>query len=345
VDHSHQSLQKLQALFVSRKVLDWLKSGIIKGHIIGIYNNSFNIKTYDDIIINIGNDLVHLTPKSLLVSAQDFDNIILPRIQLRTFILGFNMVLFIRRANLCISVKEAIEYNPKLLLSKKILRSFIIKTNLLEAHKILNSNKHKMVNLSSSPLSGYFFSRLSFIENPDLKRVERRDDLFQSKAKLEICLKKLLWERIDYLLFSIKKNNWQDVSSAIRSILGMGPGLTPSGDDFLAGFISAGVVLGRVLSNINDMVTKISRSITEESQGMTTCISISMLEDAANGEMSEPFMKFMKSVLLTNNLEQIALFTKELGSIGATSGEDLYNGIATGIWFFKMRSSSLHWQN
>lgn len=158
-------------------------------------------------------------------------------------------------------------------------------------------------------------------------------------------MKKLLWERIDYLLFSIKKNNWQDVSSAIRSILGMGPGLTPSGDDFLAGFISAGVVLGRVLSNINDMVTKISRSITEESQGMTTCISISMLEDAANGEMSEPFMKFMKSVLLTNNLGQIALCTKELGSIGATSGEDLYNGIATGIWFFKIRSSSLHWQN
>jgi len=139
VYYSRQTIQHLQALFISSKVLNWLSSGIIKGRIIGIYNNSFNIETYGGIIINIGNDTAYLTPKSLLVSAKDFKNIILPKIQLGSFVLGFNAALFICKANLCISVEEAIKYNPKKMVAIIILGdiTFALMITMLAANGIM----------------------------------------------------------------------------------------------------------------------------------------------------------------------------------------------------------------
>jgi len=66
----------------------------------------------------------------------------------------------------------------------------------------------------------------------------------------------------------------------VRALAGMGPGLTPSGDDVLAGYV-AGLVL------LHGMRKKATR-IAEEAAARTTSLSATLLRHAALGEVPEP---------------------------------------------------------
>ena len=151
---------------------------------------------------------------------------------------------------------------------------------------------------------------------------------------LSHSVKQKLWARIDSLLYALSLYYWDDVLTAVKGIIGFGPGLTPSGDDFLSGFILTGVILSKICPHLGETVEKLVTILSKESMHRTTYVSISMIEDASNGEAAEPVLKLIHKILLSDDLGQIKYFAKQLGSIGGSSGEDLYNGLATGVWFF-----------
>jgi hypothetical protein len=120
----------------------------------------------------------------------------------------------------------------------------------------------------------------------------------------------------------------------LGSILGFGPGLTPSGDDFLFGFIAGGKVIAQNKESISGLVNKIIDKLREKANGKTTKVSISMIDDVCSGEMTEPVWKFIQTSLLSEEMSKIEFTCDELRKIGASSAEDLFNGLATGICFF-----------
>ena len=63
-----------------------------------------------------------------------------------------------------------------------------------------------------------------------------------------------------------------------RSLIGLGPGLTPSGDDFLCGFMIALHAIGK-----RDTVRRLWATIREDARTSTNTISLAMLEAAAEG--------------------------------------------------------------
>lgn len=102
------------------------------------------------------------------------------------------------------------------------------------------------------------------------------------------------------------------------SMIGLGPGLTPSGDDFLIGILAVLWVKGdqKFLQLLRQ---KIVQNLTK-----TNDISASYLYHACHGEFSEPFH------LLFTKKEKVAAVNK-MASVGHSSGTDALAGICFGL--------------
>jgi len=107
---------------------------------------------------------------------------------------------------------------------------------------------------------------------------------------------------------------------AVQGLIGLGPGLTPSGDDFLVGALAA-------LNAIHETEAHaaLARAIFDMQPGLTTPLSACFLRAAAAGHLSENLHAVI-SLLLTRHVEAaIATAAK----IGHSSGWDMMAGLVT----------------
>ncbi len=113
------------------------------------------------------------------------------------------------------------------------------------------------------------------------------------------------------------------------NIIGFGPGLTPSSDDFLVGLLSALVYAGDYRSRTIDQYIN-------HHKGKTTEVSKWMLHYAANHRL---FPIIVKRFYQTggHNLEQFLTH-------GGTSGLDLLCGIYTGIFLILNEEGDIKWE-
>ena len=126
------------------------------------------------------------------------------------------------------------------------------------------------------------------------------------------------------------------ISANAQAILGLGPGLTPSCDDFLAGLMislnrGAKVLLrdGKVFF---DFLKMVFANISEESRAKTTIYSQAFLDLASKGEGNDTVIRLVDS-LLTDHEDSVASYSKTLIEMGETSGADIAIGIFYGIRF------------
>jgi hypothetical protein len=136
---------------------------------------------------------------------------------------------------------------------------------------------------------------------------------------------------------------WGDPEMALsnaRSLLGLGPGLTPSCDDFLAGLLMSLNYAGRViLKDINqetEFYKMISNQIYRSAKSKTTIYSLNNLEGACYGEGPDAAAELILS-LLTKDADQVAKCTRMLLKIGETTGADIAIGVYYGIRYLISR--------
>jgi Protein of unknown function (DUF2877) len=119
---------------------------------------------------------------------------------------------------------------------------------------------------------------------------------------------------------------WGDSSTAAdvaAAVAGLGPGLTPSGDDLLAGALAmhawaeaAGLIAGG---------GPLRLAIWEAVAPRTTRLGSQLLGAAVTGEVATPL-----AALLTSLFRRVATFPPDLApllAVGATSGADLLAGV------------------
>ena len=167
--------QDVSASFVSQKVLNKVLSSRLKGYTDAIFNHSFNIKTSDRFIINIGTDTLPLTPRSILVPFEDFYSIILPKVSSDLLVWCYDGSVYLPEVHLSMSVKSAAQFNPKLNLSRNLLPDRIVKNNLVSALEWTEMERQKLFEISPSPLTGYFLSRCSFIGSAREEELKKRN--------------------------------------------------------------------------------------------------------------------------------------------------------------------------
>jgi len=113
-----------------------------------------------------------------------------------------------------------------------------------------------------------------------------------------------------------------DPYNAVRGLTGLGPGLTPSGDDVLLGFLS---VLNH-FSNDEGYKNRF-RAAVSETTDFTTTISAQLLKNALRFEYHEYIEDAISA--LSQSHEGLVPAAGRLFGLGATSGAD----IAAGMYF------------
>ncbi len=109
--------------------------------------------------------------------------------------------------------------------------------------------------------------------------------------------------------------------AAARQLIGLGPGLTPAGDDLLVGLML-------VLYYVNHVTLNPLREISAEAA--TTRLSRTMLGWAAQGLASEPVLLLLRDLFSLPEPQAFARLPQVLAH-GATSGADTVAGIALGL--------------
>jgi hypothetical protein len=134
------------------------------------------------------------------------------------------------------------------------------------------------------------------------------------------------------LALATQKQDIAGVVEAAQRLAGLGPGLTPSGDDTLAGFAAVIALLGAQLSTDAAPREHIAAAIAATARPRTTMLSATLLAHAAHGEVAEPLGDLLLA-LVQPGAEHETLFqaAARLLSLGATSGCDALLGVLLGL--------------
>jgi len=175
---------------------------------------------------------------------------------------------------------------------------------------------------------------------PLLENVEKHGPLEVFVKEQKPTMSEKARPHIDALMWGIFSGDFETIKRNVEPILGLGPGLTPSCDDFLAGLLlslnTAGTSLFRNEPDTVNFFDKVSIEISTLAKEKTTVYSQSFLNEAALGEGPKAALDLIFSII-TESPEQVVKFSKKLISVGATSGADISIGIYYGIRFLTSR--------
>jgi hypothetical protein len=143
------------------------------------------------------------------------------------------------------------------------------------------------------------------------------------KTHIPGLIEKELSRRIEVFLDALKDGNIDEVK--INSLIGFGIGLTPSGDDFLTGFLS---VLNIISTDYSNKIKRKLINLIDIDKIATTDVSKQMLSITLRGESREYILNFINA-FLDEDKKQFLLFLERLLNIGSSSGTDLAVGVVT----------------
>lgn len=138
-------------------------------------------------------------------------------------------------------------------------------------------------------------------------------------------IEKELSKRIETFYINLNKNKLR--KEDITKLIGLGMGLTPSGDDFLTGFLGTISIFECNKSLFNKIKNFISIPLTS-----TTDVSSAMIKAAVEGKYREYLNEFIYSFLEEDENKFLKSF-KNLLTIGSSSGTDMSIGVVLGFLY------------
>ncbi len=118
------------------------------------------------------------------------------------------------------------------------------------------------------------------------------------------------------------------ISKNANALIGLGAGLTPSGDDFLGGWLFAVKTLQVAYPGLNFSPYHIPIEIY---RSRTHVISFTLLKDLASGQAIAPLHYIVNGLLTAEPLNSIDSFIPQLTQIGHSTGWDMLTGLLTGL--------------
>jgi len=135
---------------------------------------------------------------------------------------------------------------------------------------------------------------------------------------------------VTMLVKAILSKNLSGVHISAKRLIGLGPGLTPSCDDTLTGFISSLLLVTETLSGDTYYAREVGQTITSVADGQTTLLSQKLLEHATLGEPPELTHNVIEAIAAGTE-EQVRKVTFKLLAVGHSSGADTLLGILLGF--------------
>ena len=155
------------------------------------------------------------------------------------------------------------------------------------------------------------------------------EELFRSNQTVQNSVARKARAAMRDLLRLTWEHNLTDIS-AVNSLIGLGPGLTPSGDDLLVGYL-AGLWCAvqdsdervRLISSLGETITHLSSK--------TNDISRTYLYHAVQGQVSSRLANLAEAISRWENPERLIKIAETAMKVGHTSGMDTVTGLLIGL--------------
>jgi hypothetical protein len=143
----------------------------------------------------------------------------------------------------------------------------------------------------------------------------------------------LLWERREgparRLGEAAVRRDCPSVARAAAALAGLGPGLTPAGDDLLAGFAAGWTLLAEALGRDGVARRRVAAAIGSGARPGASPLGKAWLAHALRGELPEPMTRFADA-LFDAEVRDLAPAARRVLAVGASSGTDWIVGFLLG---------------
>ena len=115
------------------------------------------------------------------------------------------------------------------------------------------------------------------------------------------------------------------VFAAAQPLLGLGAGLTPSGDDLVGGALFG----KRILSGADPRWVSVAKKLSREIRGRSHAVSAALFSDLASGRSFAPLHDLAAALASRDDAGALAA-ARALAAIGHSSGWDMLTGFLIG---------------
>ncbi|WP_272660236.1 oxamate carbamoyltransferase subunit AllH family protein, partial [Providencia sp. PROV112] len=176
-------------------------------------------------------------------------------------------------------------------------KEILIGSHYLISFSLCKEWRQPVINFSDNELkkSNYLLYIEEQISNLDLILTENKNSLFKYQGDnfFYLSMTEQLVQLRSELIESIIKKNKENIIYVIRQFVGLGIGLTPSGDDYLVGLMAFLLLTGHPAATF---YPEFYQGITQ-SLSQTTPISAITLEKALNREYRENMQQLIQSLV------------------------------------------------
>ena len=130
--------------------------------------------------------------------------------------------------------------------------------------------------------------------------------------------------RIDAFCSAMRQDDLEQIRVCTTRIAGCGPGLTPSADDFICGFLSVWAACDEAGPKLAESKIK---TVANEAALHTNTVSASFLRNSAQSLYSLDILEFVKTLLEEPDADDLRDACKKVMQFGAASGTDYLCGV------------------
>lgn len=300
----------MKASYICSEIYKWIQEKEEDGVIHSIFKNTINIESQDGRFISIVVKGKPMSPNSMVLEE----------------ILDFND-LNIKIGERCVFAKDSLtcgdtrifyknpklwNRNIKLIESIDTYENFQFKLRIIKEFILAKGNKDGIYGLMKYIPGDLFSFHKTILE----------DQVLEDKSQLFIK------DRFISFINAFIAHDLNRINVLSKKIIGFGPGLTPSMDDFLSGMMIANIYVSYFLSLNLENAYLLNHEIVKDIENMTTRVSEEMLKLSSLGQANEDIRNLMTALIGIDkeNKGLDRLLTKVI-SFGHSSGTDILCGI------------------
>ena len=122
-----------------------------------------------------------------------------------------------------------------------------------------------------------------------------------------------------------RRSSGAEIPDAAKLLVGLGPGLTPSGDDLLGGLL-----VGLRRFHCERVADALAEWVLSHAWERTNIISCAHLENAAKGDCGEVLQETLNAIM-NGNKAALSEGIAALDTVGHTSGRDALTGVTLAL--------------
>ena len=139
------------------------------------------------------------------------------------------------------------------------------------------------------------------------------------------------WSIVHEVCMACLEHDFHKVMAHAEALVGLGEGLTPSGDDFLGGLLFCRAILERAYPKLAHARFPHLTQTISRLKPRTHLISFTLLRDHARGRAMEPLHQFVNALLTNQSAQDIRQAALQLSQVGHSTGWDLLAGVLAGM--------------